>query len=275
MGLRYALRSAAAFSATVVLLVASCSSGNHPAQGATAPAPAPAAGWPPVLDDFTMVWSAEPGIDLTTWPAVVVRAYTESYILASITSGDKYLYPGFKQAVNSNKTIHDPVGAQFLWPTAEHPSENGWIGTAQDHILSIATSGRDVTVVVCEYMFGSAEQGHYGGYTAHLGAPPPDSGIFPMRLTLTAPAAPGPPKPAQEGPARAASVDVFNGWRITSHQGGWFARYGVGWEWPDAIENNDTCRAKAPENRDILRGMEYDRSLFPTLPAYPGWPRPS
>lgn len=271
MGIRRTLRSGIALCAIVMLPVASCSSAGHPAQRTTTSATAPA-GWPPVLDDFTIVWSAEPGIDLTTWPAVVVRAYTESYVLASITSSGNYLYPGFKNSVGPDKSLDDPIGTQFLWPTTTHPSENGWVGTAQYHMLSITTAGRDVVAVVCEYMFGSAEQGRYGGFIAHLGLPPPRSGILPMRLTMTARADPAPAMPAQQGPARAPSVDVFDGWRITSHQGGWFAGPGVWWEWPDVVRDSDTCVAKAPEHRDLIRGMEYDRSVFPALPAYPGWP---
>jgi len=43
------------------------------------PAESPSAGWPTTLNDFSVTWAAEPGIDLTTGAAVVVRAYMESY----------------------------------------------------------------------------------------------------------------------------------------------------------------------------------------------------
>jgi len=35
--------------------------------------------WPPLLNDFRFHWSAEPGIDVTTGPAMAVRAYMEAY----------------------------------------------------------------------------------------------------------------------------------------------------------------------------------------------------
>lgn len=222
-----------------------------------------------------MVWTAEPGIDVTAWPAVVVRAYTESFTLASAMRDDKYLYPGFRQSVDPNRSIDDPIGTQFLWPRTDGRPDPPWLGTQQDHILSVTTSGRDVTVIVCEYMFGAAEQSDQGWVRPHVAGPSPYTGIAAMRITMTAPAKPGPPLPAQQGPARAPSVDVFVGWRITSHQGGYFARSG-GWsEWPDVVENEDTCVAKAPPHRDLVPGQEYVRSFFPTLPASPGWPSPS
>lgn len=90
------------------------------------------------------------------------------------------------------------------------------MGTEQAHILSMNKSGRDVTVVVCEYLFGSAELGRNGGYRDHVDQPPPMAGIYPMRLIMTAPAKAGPQMRAQTGPARGPSVDVFNGWRITA-----------------------------------------------------------
>ncbi|RFZ46823.1 hypothetical protein MSS2_05365 [Mycobacterium marinum] len=257
-----------------------------------------------------MVWTAEPGIDVTAWPAVVVRAYTESFLLASITRDDKYLYPGFAQSVDPNKSIHDPISTQFLWPKTDDPREPRWVGTQRDHILSVTThdpistqflwpktddpreprwvgtqrdhilsvttSGRDVTVIVCEYTFGTASESRFGrGYAPHAAGSDPYAGVDEMRITMTAPAKPALPLPAQQGPARAPSVDVFAGWRITSHQGGWFAQAGVGSDWPRAVEDEDACIVKAPPHPDLVPGEEYDRSLFPTLPASPGWPSTS
>lgn len=81
---------------------ASCDSTRH-AQGSPTPT-ARASGWPTTLNDFTVVWTAEPGIDVTTGPVVAVRAYAESYLLASITGDNRYLYPGFQQSVDPNQS---------------------------------------------------------------------------------------------------------------------------------------------------------------------------
>lgn len=255
----------------VVISIAGCSSGAH--QGGASSTPAtPPAGWPAALNDFTFAWTAEPGIDVTAGPAVPVRAYTESYLLASIMGDNRYLYPGFQQSVDPNQSINHPIGTQSLWPKTNAPQQQ-WIGTVQVHILSVTTAGRDVTVVACEYTFGTAQPAR-NGYEPNIGKPPPYSGIDPLRITMKAPAKPGPESP-QRGPARSPSVDVFNGWRITSHQGGYFAQSGFGDEWPNAIEDRNTCLAKAPQHPDLQRGGEYPRTDFPTLPPSPGWPAPS
>ncbi|GAB4593906.1 hypothetical protein MOKP4_02240 [Mycobacterium avium subsp. hominissuis] len=255
----------------VVISIAGCSSGAHRSEASSTPA-TPPAGWPAALNDFTFVWTAEPGIDVTAGPAVPVRAYTESYLLASIMGDNRYLYPGFQQSVDPNQSINHPIGTQSLWPKTNAPQQQ-WIGTVQVHILSVTTAGRDVTVVACEYTFGSAQPARHG-YEPNIGKPPPYSGIDPLRITMETPAKPGPQSP-QRGPARSPSVDVFNGWRITSHQGGYFAQSGVGDEWPNAIEDRNTCLAKASQHPDLQRGGEYPRTDFPTLPPSPGWPAPS
>lgn len=255
----------------ILCVTASCDSMRHAGQGSPTPM-ARASGWPTTLNDFTVVWTAEPGIDVTTGPVVAVRAYAESYLLASITGDDRYLYPGFQQSVDPNQSIDHPTGTQFLWPkldTREHP----WVGTDQVHISSVTTSGRDVTVLACEYTFGTAQLAR-DGYEPNIALPPPRSGISSMRITMTAPAKPAPQFP-RLGPARAPSVDVFNGWRITSHQGGYFAETGIGDEWPNVIEDENTCIAKAPQHPDLKRGGRYPRGDFPTQPASPGWPAPS
>ncbi|BBN50323.1 hypothetical protein MAHJHV58_32060 [Mycobacterium avium subsp. hominissuis] len=255
----------------VVISIAGCSSGAHQGGASSTPS-SPPAGWPAALTDFTFVWTAEPGIDVTAGPAVPVRAYTESYLLASIMGDTRYLYPGFQQSVDPNQSINHPIGTQSLWPKTNAPQQQ-WIGSVQVHILSVTTAGRDVTVVACEYTFGSAQPARHG-YEPNIGKPPPYSGIDPLRITMETPAKPGPESP-QRGPAPTPSVDVFNGWRITSHQGGYFAQSGVGDEWPNASEDRDTCLAKAPPHPDLQRGGEYPRTDFPTLPPSPGWPAPS
>ena len=144
--------------------------GHHPGPAPSPTTTAPPAGWPATLNDLSVVWSAEPGIAVTTWPAVVVRAYTESYLLASITGDDKYLYPGFNQAVGPNQPLDHPTGTRYLRPKADRQPVKPWVGTEQAHILSIVSSGRDVTVVFCEYLFGTAQE-HGRGYTPNIAEP--------------------------------------------------------------------------------------------------------
>ena len=86
------MQGAVVFLVSVVLAVAGCT----PAP-TEKPAPAPPAGWPSELADFTIVWTAEPGIDVTTdGAAITARAYAESYYLASIAEDAKYSIRGLR-----------------------------------------------------------------------------------------------------------------------------------------------------------------------------------
>lgn len=56
----------------------------------------------------------------------------------------------FKNSVERNQPLDHPTGSRFLWPKTDGHPESQWVGTERAHILSIATSGRDVTVIVCD-----------------------------------------------------------------------------------------------------------------------------
>ena len=177
------------------------------------------AGWPAELDGFSIAWTAEPGIDLTTdGAAIAARAYVESYYLASITEDAKYLYPGFEDAVEPNQpSLGAPLGTTELHPELGSAEPAVWVGTARHNVLSITPTTSDVTVAACAYLYGSALKVPTGdGYTANVGPDSDPSGVFPMRIGLRAPPSTKPGSPAQEGQSKAPYVDVFGGWKITS-----------------------------------------------------------
>jgi hypothetical protein len=208
------------------------------------------------------------GHDLTTGAAVVVRAYEESYYLATITDDDKYLYPGFAEAVEPNQP-GERNGTEALWP--ESVASEVWSGTARHHILQVTRSGRDVTALVCAYLYGSAAR-QQSDYAANVGSDfELNSGIYPLRIGLRAPESPDSELLAQQGPSRAPFDDVFGGWKVTRHQGGYMTTS----RWDGYARDRATCIEKAggtPESRHFLPGGGYSRSDFPTLPANPGWP---
>lgn len=246
--------------------------------------------WTGLLAEQRDVWSAEPGIDLVTGPAVVVRAYLESRALASQMGDIGYVYPGFAHAVAPNDPAsHDyflnpPPVTQNLWPDPSggpirHPS----VGTGRDHILRIDRSGQQVTAVVCAWTYGTAfnvGDGRYSNDPANPnGTHGSDDGIFTEWLSMTAPApdAASLPLPPQQGPEPAPADDVFGGWRV------------VGYastsphdnlqlppaQWANRQADADACLAKAPdppERRAYLADGWHPRSDFPTLRPYPGWP---
>lgn len=214
-----------------------------------------------------MTWTAEPGIDLTTGAAVVVRAYLESYYLAYITTDEKYLYPGFQQSVDANQP-EGTDGTTELWPKPSRPKT--WVGTARQHLLRIERSDRDVTAVGCMYSYGSAVQTE-DGFDPNVGGIGPDAGVSAVRIGLRAPANDDVVLPPQQGPSRAPFDNVFGGWRVTNHQGGFILLA----QWDGAADDEAECVSRAdraPENRTFTPGGAYPRADFPTLPATPGWP---
>jgi hypothetical protein len=235
------------------------------------PGPPPLAGWPSELADFTMAWTAEPGIDLAMdGAAVAARAYVESNYLASIREDEKYLYPGFSDAVEPDQ-FGGPPGTENLHPEiGSDPSV--YIGTARHHVLTIARSGRDVTLTACAFLYGAAIERPNGKYNAIVGEGfTSGPGIYPLRIGLRAPEDPQSELPPQQGPSRAPFDNVFGGWRITSNQGGYLSNS----RWPEYDRDRATCTEKADmalSNRHLSPITPYPRSDFPTLPATPGWP---
>jgi hypothetical protein len=245
------------------VLIAGC--GARPAELAE---PSPA-GWPQQLEDFTMTWTAEPGIDLVTGAAVVVRAYLESYYLAVIADDEKYLYPGFRRAVAPNDPHKDAT--KDRWPSSDGAAT--WIGTVRHHILGLGRKGRDVTVLVCAYTYGSAFA-QLKGYVANVENYRFNSGIFPVRVGLQEPEVPALLLISQQGPSRAPFTDVFGDWKVVTIEGGYLGTA----RWDDYDRDRATCVDKAygpPESRHFGPAPIYARDQFPTLPATPGWPAPN
>ncbi|AQA03658.1 hypothetical protein BVC93_15920 [Mycobacterium sp. MS1601] len=257
--------------ALVAVLVSACSR----------PTPSPkAAGpptrWPALMSDTTFVWSAEPGIDLLSGPAVVVRAYLESKIVASLGGSDDYLYPGFARAVGPDPgpEFEPPPGTSALWPELGFPLTGPRAGSFQEHILRVVDGDRDVTVTVCDWGWGTAESKADGGPFRSWPNNPAAPGISITRFKLVAPVSPGSPLPVQQGPSKFPVDDVFGDWRVVGVNSA-IGPIGAGPEWPEFNQDLATCNALAPESaerRQFLTTGEHPRSDFPTLPTYPGWP---
>jgi hypothetical protein len=255
------------------LPVAACSS-PPTAPSPSSPPPSPKGPWTGPLGDYRVVWSAEPGIDLLTGPAVVVRAYEESAI-GGLTSGSAdFLYPGFDHAVPRDAPRPAPK-----WPVAEKPYPYPQVGTDRYHILRIEQSGANVSAVYCNWGYGIADDLGGGKYGFH-GPPlaPGFEAIFATRLTLSPPPSGPSPLPPQKGPAPAPVDDVFGGWRVTQRLPGLPGDTKVPAEWPTMIADVNTCVATAPDppdRRQFLTHGTHPRSDFPTLPPFPGWPAAS
>lgn len=243
--------------------------------------------------DLRIRWSAEPGIDLLTGPAVIVRAYRESYVLGGRMANPAFYYPGFEQAVpfNSdgpNSLIRPLVAGDRYLDQDGFRTTSPTIGTWREHVLSLTGDPKiGYTAKVCAWDYATAALQPDGKYRyAYWPLPkPPDfpnpyDGTHVYRITLSPPP-PSEPNPAnrpQRGTAPSPSGDVFGGWKVLTslHMDTEFWS-GEPNTWPRAEYRRDqqTCIDKAPdpfEKRRVYLEGEHPRDDFPTPPAEPGWP---
>ncbi|MDC8984044.1 hypothetical protein [Mycobacterium marinum] len=273
---RWRLRLAMACGMLLVTLLGGCGPAPSP-QPSTPPAKLP---WTGMLADVRTVWSAEPGIDLLTAPAVTVRAYLESIYLADYGGDIAYAYPGFAQAVPPNAPEGHPHSTRDRWPDTQHPIGIPVVGTRGYHILRVDEIDRQVTAVVCVWAYTTALDLGHGkyGWMHETAFTAPSSGIGMQWVSMTAPqGGTGSPLPVQKGTAPAPVDDVFGAWRI---DGALIidaspTRITEFPEWPTRPADAQSCVEKAPdplERRLFLSNGVHPRSDFPTLPPFPGWP---
>lgn len=233
--------------------------------------------WGGLLSELRVQWNAEPGIDLLAGPAVPVRAYMESRLLAEYMGGLQYAYPGFTDAVAPDE-MRGVLGTGYRQPNVNYPTRSALVGNVRYRILSVRRSGRDLAIALCNYPYGIASQ--QNGTFASAGRAVGDTpGVYAMRVDLTSPAGePSPPLPPQAGPAPAPGNNVFGGWQITGFLNDLFTSdSGFETAWPTYDADRQACIDKAPdppERRAFLIDGEHPRSDFPTAPPDPGWPTP-
>jgi hypothetical protein len=260
--------------AALVLATAGCTA--HTPTPTTPTPPPTIQRWSGLLGDTREIWSAENGIDLLTGPAVVIRAYRESIDLAQAMGNVDYVYPGFAGAVLPNEPDGPVQAAWDRWPAVTTPDTESTVGNRTSHILTVNRSGRDVTAVVCSYVYATAKETAPGRYVSRGGAPTDvNRGIDAYLVEMTAPDQDS-SLPPQKGPEPAPLDDVFGGWKITGSLNTYaYSPVDLAREWPTNQTDLASCVSKAPdppERRQFLNTGEHPRSDFPTLPATPGWP---
>lgn len=235
------------------------------------------------LSEQRYQWTAGPGIDLVTGPAVPIRAYMESRMDAQTMGTIDYAYPGFDRAVATKSADGD----QDLFGSNLRPDEDtgavsrAAVGNNRFLIQSLTRSGQTVTATLCNYRYGLAHEQENGTFVSVLNKAVNDQGIDTLRVRLTAPAdESNNALPPQAGPAPAPAVDVFGDWKITGLLTD-FGRLHPDFPkvWPTYEADLATCIEKAPdllERRAFLKEGEHPRTDFPTSAPSPGWPkRPS
>lgn len=223
----------------VVALLAAC---GAPAEGPapeTSSQPGPLfPNWPALLNDFRFHWSAQPGIDVSTGPAMVVRAYLESYGVAQATFNADNVYPGFNRATPENLPREGNYEFQLVnvrpmgYPFTATPKEAvPHFGYEALHFLELTPLGDGYRAIVCsgDYAEVVASQSRPGKFVS-IGVSDKDgqpyargsSGVNVNQVELTqhdprvGPNPPAPQTVPQKGPLPAPDQDVFGNWFITA-----------------------------------------------------------
>ncbi|MFC9765533.1 hypothetical protein [Rhodococcus jostii] len=204
--------------------------------------------------DYNVRWSADPGIDLLTRPAVVARAYMESYYLAIHGHALSAGYPGFAEATSQQRDRVD-------FDHSNDPELEQLVGTQFEHLLALTPTGDGWVATVCSgnYTVMAEKDGRYFNLTGpspqaetvRIVAPEQTQSVASERI-------------AAEGAERAPSADVFAGWTVSEHV-------------PAARDQNvhAECDSRMPDARDARpqkANLPHD-TPYPTLAPYPGWPR--
>jgi hypothetical protein len=233
--------------AAVALLLCTTACSPTPREASPTPDAEPVQRWSGQISDLRMTWTAEPGIDLVSGAAVVVRAYRESIELAELMGDQQYVYPGFDRAVAPDEPDSRKLSAWSRWPSLATPQTQPLVGNLKSHIRKV--------------------RGH-------------EPGVFAYWVKMLAPElSSGGGLPPQKGPEAAPTTDVFGDWRIVGALNS-FAYFDgdLVREWPTLHADVAACVDKAPDppdRRAFLIDGEHPRSDFPTLPASPGWPAES
>jgi hypothetical protein len=257
------------------------------------------ANWPATLSNFRFHWTAEPGIDLTKGPSVLIRAYLESHDVASYTFDLDKLYPGFLRATPPNMSrIADgalyqlisirPLGVDYTVTPKDARPHYGFVAF---HVLELAPLGDGYQAMVCTAEYGSfiestARPGKFIslGTDDKTGEPLKSgsaSGVFVHRIEFTQHdprvglTPPQPPAAPQMGPAPAPGQDVFGNWFVTGES----IRFWGPVENPDTPdfptpELKQRCAASMPQNEAERTALMtgYKDSPPPPGNAEPGWP---
>lgn len=249
-----------------------------------------------LLENLRFHWSADPGIDLVSGVAVPLRAYLESYTIASSTTDIANVYPGFMRATPENEALDGDYVAQLAWVrplnglrTDEKPA--AIFGYTPFHILRVDPDGAGLRATICEgkyasYVKSTVQPGKYVSVAAQPEtATPiaPDSLIAVHRIELSEDdprAVANPPLVSvpQQGPAVAPATDVFGRWFITGASSTyWGPITAPGRETVATPELLRQCGERMPEPPDVRAEMAAGFKDEPPAggAAIPGWPKSS
>ncbi|WP_206510413.1 hypothetical protein C5142_23050 [Rhodococcus sp. BGS-1C] len=219
---------------------------------------------PDRIRDATMVWSAEPGLDLFSTEGTLTRAALESVSIGLMVGLD-YTYIGFAASSNS------PGGGRLYGGFDDDTGQGPFVGTIYGRIQKIlpTDSGFDVLSCVLSVGLDVREDGKY------LPSRLADGDGTEMRsrfIRTNEPAMAPTSRPTSSAPAlddfhwQAPTGNEFLGWEIEGLT-----------DRDPSTSGNGRCvpwaRSLYPDAPAVIPRDAYARDTPPPVqPAYPGWP---
>ncbi|WP_306361024.1 hypothetical protein [Nocardia sp. CC227C] len=214
---------------------------------------------PQQVCDATMVWSAEPGIDLYTPEATLIRATDEADLIA-LYAGLDYSYPGYAAA------LMDPTRLERYEEGEGHRTV---FGTLRSHVWQIQPNANGFHAELCGLNNESAatspgapelsRPNNRGGYQ---GIDFVRTGAAVETPVTATPYAPAPDRLHWQAP----TYNVFDGWTVSFETG----------EDPEAAARCDAWALSLFPDLPAGLGDSTPLDTPPVpQPAYPGWPAPA
>ncbi|WP_225730485.1 MULTISPECIES: hypothetical protein [unclassified Nocardia] len=217
---------------------------------------------PPQVLHNTVVWSAEPGLDLFSEQVIVARAAQEARIVAT-TAGIDHSYPGFAEALAPSSAKEYPHDTD---------RDRNAFGTAYLRIMAIEPIETGFIAETCYQYSNVAVQIKEGGYKQDIN---PGGSSF-MKFEKVGPesshpsAAP-PDRSTQTDPTWSApTANMFTGWHIDLQAS----------TFDQDLQLRQRCepwgRSLIPDLPQVKKDLGGTVTIVvnnppPTLPAYPGW----
>ncbi|MCZ4080274.1 hypothetical protein O1W68_20205 [Rhodococcus sp. H36-A4] len=269
------LRRVRVVSVVLLMMLAAITACDSAVEDGFAPGTTSTSRWPAInvyevpdrVRDATMVWSAEPGIDLFSAEGTVIRAAGESLVIGLMVGLD-YTYVGF--AASSNSVAGGPMYSLFQADTGQGP----FVGTVHSLIQQVVPTDAGFDVLSCALSVGLdvLVDGKYSPSRLTDG----DGQELRSRFIrtgnpLTSPAAPQPTS-SPVGDAlhwQAPAGNQFGGWEVDGFI-----------DIDPVTSGKGRCAPWAqslyPDAPRIITRDAYARDTPPPVqPAYPGWPNGS
>ena len=250
--------------------------------------------WPASLNEFRFHWTADPNIDIIAGAAVPIRAYLESYYVASFSANLDNVYPGFMRATPENDELDGHYLAQLAWirplngVVAKSEDAVAHFGYIPFHILRIDSLKMDFA----HYMPRKLCQLHQEQrktWQIRLPSVNPKTAQIQgsirhrhrnrIELTQQDPrVGPNPPAAvtaAQRGPAPAPDQDVFGPWFFTGMSSSFWGPIDAAEPErfpPPELKRQCSDRMPQPEAERIAMMTGFKDQPAPHGEPLPGWP---